>query len=34
VPGYSLATVYNYRSRMRNRAVGNKDQFEQNVMKL
>jgi hypothetical protein len=32
--GYSLATVYNYRSRMRNRAVGNKDQFEQNVMKL
>jgi hypothetical protein len=32
--GYSLATVYNYRSKMRNRAVGDKDQFEKEVMKL
>ena len=32
--GYSLATIYNYRSRMRNKAVGDKDQFEQNVMNL
>lgn len=32
--GYSLATIYNYRSRMRNKAAGDKDQFEQNVMNL
>lgn len=32
--GYSLATVYNYRSRMKNRAVGDKDTFEQQVMNL
>lgn len=32
--GYSLATIYNYRSRMRNKAVGDKDRFEQNVMDL
>lgn len=32
--GYSLATIYNYRSRMRNRATGDKEQFEQNVMDL
>ncbi|MEY8685470.1 DUF6377 domain-containing protein [Bacteroides sp. AN502(2024)] len=32
--GYSLATIYNYRSRMRNKAVGDKDCFEQNVMNL
>jgi hypothetical protein len=32
--GYSLATVYNYRSKMRNRAVGDKEKFEENVMKL
>lgn len=32
--GYSLATVYNYRSRMKNRAKGNKDAFEQEVMNL
>ena len=30
--GYSLATVYNYRSKMRNKAVGDKDKFEQEVM--
>ncbi|MBQ8442704.1 MAG: hypothetical protein IJX29_05010 [Bacteroides sp.] len=32
--GYSLATVYNYRSRMKNRAKGDKDTFEQDVMNL
>lgn len=32
--GYSLATVYNYRSKIRNKAVGNKDNFEQIVMNL
>ena len=32
--GYSLATVYNYRSRMKHRAKGNKETFEQEVMNL
>lgn len=32
--GYSLATVYNYRSRMKNRAKGDRDAFEQQVMNL
>lgn len=32
--GYSLATVYSYRSKMRNRAVVEKDTFEQKVMDL
>jgi len=32
--GYSLATVYNYRSRMKNRAKGDKESFEQQVMNL
>ena len=32
--GYSLATVYNYRSKIRNRAKGDKDTFEQEVMNL
>lgn len=32
--GYSLATVYNYRSKIRNRAKGDKDNFEQKVMNL
>lgn len=32
--GYSLATVYNYRSKLRNKAVGDKDSFEQRVMRL
>lgn len=31
---YSLTTVYNYRSKIRNRAAENKDAFEQEVMKL
>ena len=32
--GYSLATIYNYRSKIRNKAIGSKEQFEQNVMNL
>ena len=32
--GYSLATVYNYRSKIRNKTKGDKDRFEQNVMNL
>lgn len=32
--GYSLATVYNYRSKIRNKAVGDKDRFEQEVMEI
>ena len=32
--GYSLATVYNYRSKMRNRTKGDKELFEQEVMNL
>ena len=32
--GYSLATIYNYRSRMRNKAAGDKDRFEQDVMSV
>ncbi len=32
--GYSLATIYNYRSKMRHRAKGDKDTFEQEVMNL
>ncbi len=32
--GYSLATIYNYRSRMRNKAIGDKERFEENVMAL
>ena len=32
--GYSLATVYNYRSRMKHRAKGDMDAFEQEVMNL
>ena len=32
--GYSLATVYNYRSKIRNKAAGDKERFEQEVMNL
>lgn len=32
--GYSLATIYNYRSKMRNKAIGDKESFEQDVMNL
>lgn len=31
---YSLTTIYNYRSRVRNNALGDKDKFEQKVMEL
>lgn len=31
---YSLTTIYNYRSRVRNNAKGDKDNFENEVMKL
>lgn len=31
---YSLATVYNYRSKIRNKAIGDKDKFEMEVMNL
>lgn len=31
---YSLTTIYNYRSRVRNNAIGDKDNFENEVMKL
>lgn len=32
--GYSITTVYNYRSKYRNKALGNRDKFEQKVMKI
>ncbi|MGL5272318.1 MAG: DUF6377 domain-containing protein, partial [Phocaeicola sp.] len=32
--GYSLATIYNYRSKIRNKALGDKDTFEKEVMNL
>lgn len=32
--GYSLATIYNYRSKIRNKALGNKDNFEEEIMNL
>jgi hypothetical protein len=32
--GYSLTTIYNYRSKMRHRAKGSADSFEQEVMQL
>lgn len=32
--GYSLTTVYNYRSKVRNKASGDKERFEQQVMRL
>lgn len=32
--GYSLATIYNYRSRMRNKAIAGKENFEQKVMEI
>lgn len=31
---YSLTTIYNYRSRVRNNALGDKEKFEHEVMKL
>lgn len=32
--GYSLTTIYNYRSKLRNKAKGDKETFEQRVMEL
>lgn len=32
--GYSLTTIYNYRSKLRNKAKGDNDTFEQRVMEL
>ena len=32
--GYSLATIYNYRSQLRNKAIGDKEHFEHAVMNL
>lgn len=32
--GYSLTTIYNYRSKLRNKAKGDKGTFEQRVMEL
>jgi hypothetical protein len=32
--GYSITTIYNYRSKVRSRAKGDKEQFEQRVMEL
>lgn len=31
---YSVTTIYNYRSKMRNKAVGDKNEFEAEVMKI
>lgn len=31
---YSLSTIYNYRTKLRNKAVGPRDEFEANVMRI
>ena len=31
---YSISTIYNYRVKMRNRAKGERDEFETNVMNI
>src|SRR5690606_31230150 len=31
---YSVSTIYNYRTKMRNKAAGNRDEFEGQVMKI
>lgn len=31
---YSVSTIYNYRTKMRNKAAGNRDEFEDQVMKI
>ena len=31
---YSITTIYNYRTKMRNRAAGNRNDFDANVMKI
>ncbi len=32
--GYSITTIYNYRTKMRNKAAGNRNEFDTNVMKI
>lgn len=31
---YSLSTIYNYRTKLRNKAIGSREDFEKNVMKI
>ncbi|MCP6341507.1 DUF6377 domain-containing protein, partial [Klebsiella pneumoniae] len=31
---YSLSTIYNYRTKLRNKALGPRDEFEANVMQI
>jgi DNA-binding CsgD family transcriptional regulator len=31
---YSLSTIYNYRTKLRNKALGKRDEFEANVMRI
>ncbi len=31
---YSVTTIYNYRTRVRNKALANRDEFEAKVMKI
>lgn len=31
---YSLSTIYNYRTKLRNKALGPRDEFEENVMRI
>lgn len=31
---YSLSTIYNYRTKMRNKAIGPRDEFENNIMRI
>ncbi len=31
---YSVTTIYNYRTKARNKAVGNRDKLEEEVMKI
>ena len=32
--GYSVTTIYTYRTRIKNKSAGNRDEFENNVMKI
>ena len=32
--GYSVTTIYTYRTRIKNKSVGNRDEFEMNVMEI
>jgi DNA-binding CsgD family transcriptional regulator len=31
---YSVTTIYNYRTRIRNKAIGEREEFEDKVMKI